>query len=172
MRVIIRINRSLYESIRTDLLRPHDHAYERVGFVHARIGIISDHEKLVLFSGYHSVPDENYLRDEEAGARIDSSAIRNAMQRSMDTGKGMFHVHLHNHVGIPGLSLMDETEIPPIISSLRVATPQSPHGIFLLSKNKSLGLVWLPGISGPTKASKISIIGYPIDRIWNHSHEL
>ena len=162
---VLKITSDLYAIMRQDLIRPHSYAAERVGFMFCRFAQAGGESTLVLASSYTPVADALYIRDRKVGARINGEAIRLAMQEVMDTGCGCFHVHLHGHKGIPGLSFTDRREIPPIIDSLAVVGPESYHGIFLLSDDKCFALVRSPRVSQLFPASKISIVGYPLDTI-------
>src|SRR5713101_6136892 len=115
--VRVRIPRGLYGRVKEDLARRHEFAYERVGFLSARLGNAAFDESLVLFTNYYPIPDDQYIEDPHSGARINSHAIRGAMQHVLDTGEGLFHVHCHEHRGKPGFSLMDLEETPRIVSS-------------------------------------------------------
>src|SRR5215207_3980405 len=98
MNVTIRLTRELFELIKADLLRPHSYAAERVGFIFGKLGNQGSEEgRLILLSEYRPVEDGDYEDTWEAGARINSAAIRSAMQSVLDTGCGAFHVHLHPH---------------------------------------------------------------------------
>ena len=162
MNVKIRLTRKLLDEMRQDLLRPHEFAAERVGFITAKIGNKFSESSLVLFSQYHSVADAHYIDDPNVGARIDSAAIRAAMQTVLDTKSGAFHVHLHDHRGKPGFSRTDKREIPNIISGLRVAGPKQPHGMFLLSRDDCFAQIWMPEKTDFVCAAKISVIGFPM----------
>lgn len=162
MKVQARILRILYEGIRQDLARRHEFAFERVGFVSAKLGNMGTGEPLVLFTSYRAVADEHYIDDPRSGARINSAAIRYAMQQVLDTGTGLFHVHFHAHRGKPGFSFMDLDETPRIVASLRVARPDQAHGMLLLSSDHCLAHVWMPGSDEQTVADKVTIVGYPL----------
>lgn len=162
MKIHCRILRGLYEWVRQDLARRHEFAFERVGFVSAKLGNRETDDPLVLFTNYHTVADENYIDDPRSGARINSSAIRGAMQQVLDTGDGLFHVHCHAHFGKPGFSLMDLDETPGIVSSLRIAGPDQPHGMLLLSNDHCTADVWMPGSEEPLVADKITFVGFPL----------
>lgn len=162
MNVKIRLTRKLLEEMRRDLLRPHEFAAERVGFISAKVGNKFSESPLVLFSQYHPVSDAHYIDDPYVGARIDSTAIRAAMQIVLDMESGMFHVHLHDHRGKPGFSRTDNREIPNIVSGLRVAGPNQPHGMFLLSRDDCFAQIWMPKKTDFVCASKISVIGFPL----------
>ena len=116
---------------------------------------------LVLATNYYSVADENYVDDPYSGARINSAAIREAMQCVLDTGDGLFHVHCHAHRGRPGFSGMDLDETPQIVSSLRVVGPNQAHGMLLLSNDQCIAKVWMPESSEPLMADGVTIVGYP-----------
>jgi len=163
MKVRVRIPRELYARVRDDLARRHEFAYERVGFLSARLGNIAGDRPLVLLTDYHPVPDDQYVDDPSSGARINSVAIREAMQRVLDTGTGVFHVHCHEHRGRPGFSWMDLEETPRVVSGLRVAGPAQVHGMLLLSNDHCIAHVWMPGSDEPVVAASVSVVGYPLE---------
>lgn len=163
MTVCVRIPRELYTRMRDDLRRRHEFAYERVGFLSAKLGNRNGDELLVLLNDYHPVPDDQYIDDPYSGARINEVAIRESMQRVLDTGSGSFHVHWHAHRGRPGFSSMDLEETPRIVSSLRVAGPGQAHGMLLLSDDHCIARVWVPGSEDPLVVSRVSVVGYPLE---------
>jgi len=163
MTVRVRITRELYTRMRDDLGRKHEFAYERVGFLSAKLGNRSSDEPLVLLNNYHPVPDDQYINDPYSGARINAVAIREAMQRVLDTGSGSFHVHWHAHRGRPGFSSMDLEETPRIVSSLQVAGPEQAHGMLLLSDDHCIAQIWIPGSDEPLIAYRVSVVGYPLE---------
>jgi hypothetical protein len=138
-------------------------AYERVGFLSTKLGSRKGDQPLVLVTNYYPVPDDQYIDDRHSGARINSVAIREAMQRVLDTGDGLFHVHCHAHRGRPGFGSMDSEETPRIVSALRVAGPAQAHGMLLLSNDHCIAHVWLPGSTEPIVADRVSVVGYPIE---------
>jgi hypothetical protein len=158
MRVRVRIPRELY-----DLARRHEFAYERVGFLSAKLGNAASDRPLVLLTDYHPVPDDQYVDDPSSGARINSVAIREAMQRVLDAGTGGFHVHCHEHRGRPGFSSMDLEETPRVISGLRVAGQTQAHGMLLLSNDHCIAHVWMPGSDESVVATGVSVVGYPLE---------
>lgn len=163
MRVRVRIPRGLYARVRADLARRHEFAYERVGFLSARLGNVAGNRPLILLTDYHPVPDDQYVDDPKSGARINSVAIREAMQRVLDAGTGAFHVHSHEHRGRPGFSPMDMEETPRVVSGLRVAGPAQAHGMLLLSNDHCVAHVWMPASDKPVATAGISVVGYPLE---------
>lgn len=161
--VRVRIPTELYIRVREELARRHEFAYERVGFLSAKLGNSTGYEPLVLITKYYPVPDNQYIEDPHSGARINSDAIRDAMQRVLDTGQGEFHVHCHAHRGRPGFSSMDLEETPRIVSSLQVAGPTQAHGMVLLSNDHCVAYVWMPGTDQPVVANRVSVVGYPLE---------
>jgi hypothetical protein len=158
-----RFLKQLYVRVREDLARGHEFAYERIGFLSAKLGNQSGDEPLVLFTNYYAVPDNQYIDDPHSGARINSTAIREAMQLVLDTGVGLFHVHTHGGHGKPGFSYMDLEETPRIVSSLQVAGPTQAHGMVLLSNDHCIAHVWMPGAIKPIAADRVSVVGYPLE---------
>ncbi len=163
MIVRARFMRQLFARVRQDLARRHEFAYERVGFLSAKLGSHLGDEPLVLFTDYYPVPDNQYIDDPHSGARIDSDAIREAMQRVLDIREGLFHVHTHGGRGRPGFSFMDLEETPRIVSSLQIAGPTQAHGMVLLSNDRCIAHVWIPGADRPLVASRVSVVGYPLE---------
>ncbi|HVB25207.1 MAG TPA: hypothetical protein VNG51_24940 [Ktedonobacteraceae bacterium] len=164
MSVRIRLLKSLYERILADLQRPHPFASERIGFLFARMGTAANDTHLIFLLDYIPVPDDQYLptTDFKIGAEISSEAIRDTMQRAMNTGEGAFHAHLHEHLGRPRFSRVDMKDLPLLARSFQRASPASAHGGFLFSKDDCMAAVWLPGHSDPVTAEKITVIGYPL----------
>ena len=162
MNVRIRLTRVLHDQVRTDLSRPHPFAAERVGFVFGRLGNDGTAAPIILLTGYEPLADERYINDPFAGARIDSQAIRGAMQSVIDRGEGAFHVHLHDGRGKPRFSTMDRDELPRLIPSFQAVGPKLAHGLFLLSTDECAADVWLPGNAKPIEPDRITIVGYPL----------
>ncbi|MBS1501481.1 MAG: ThiF family adenylyltransferase, partial [Bacteroidetes bacterium] len=131
----VRIPGELFARMQEDLRRPHEFASERVGFAYADTVRLKDGTILALFKEYRPVKDEHYLHAPRVGAKIGSSAIREAMQHVMDYGRGGFHVHLHDHYGPTGPSGTDESSLPQIVESLTHADRRLVHGLMILSRD-------------------------------------
>lgn len=159
-----KVEKTLYDRIKSDLERAHPFAYERVGFAYAKSSV-SGGILTVFIYDYMPVPDEEYEKDARAGATINSSAIRNALQETLNRKDSCFHVHLHPFKGKPSLSFTDKKGIFPLIPSFRTVNRDSVHGIFLLSSDKATAYVWIPGLDMPIEVKKISIVGYPMQQL-------
>lgn len=160
----IKLTGALHAEMLQDLKRPHPFAAERVGFVTGRIGTLAG-GRLILLTGYHVIPDHQYLKDHKVGARIGSEAITWAMQAAYHgrgTREGVFHIHLHGHRGQTGMSGTDSREIPPMISGFQAVGREAAHGIIILSFNHGTAWVWLPGCEDSAQAASVSVIGSPI----------
>jgi hypothetical protein len=158
----LRIPKSLYTDIRKDLARPHRFAAERVGFAKARLGTADGDDRIILLTGYSPVADDYYIDDPKSGARIDSNAIRTAMETILHEDVGLFHVHLHDLPGLPALGRMDRREIPQLVQTFRATGPQFPHGIFLLSEDAFSSWVWLPDHKEPLTPDRSTVVGMPL----------
>jgi hypothetical protein len=158
--IILRITEATMYQIRTDLVRPHPFAYERIGFLYLRQGLY-DNGILLIATTYESVPDDQYIYDPSVGARINSDAIRNTMQRIMDTGESALHIHMHEHAGPPAFSPTDKEDLGHLIQSFRKVGIDVAHGAAILSDNDISAVVWIPKSERPTLLDKISIIGFP-----------
>jgi ThiF family len=156
-----RITRALFEQIQADLVRPHPTAFERVGFLSVATGAGEAGETLILGSDYVAVKDEHYLDGRGAGARISVEAIREALQSILDNRRGLFHVHMHAHLGTPDFSPIDRSEQPKLVASFRAIDRHRPHGMLLLSRDQANAWVWLPGETKGALPEVISIVGYP-----------
>ena len=169
MTIKVRITRKLLDEVRADLSRPHPFAAERVGFLYGRLACTDP--ALVLMTGYEPVADDRYINDPWSGARIDSHAIRGAMQGVLDRGQGGFHVHMHHWPGRPVLSRMDAEEIPPVVTGLRRVGLAHAHGIVLLHAEECAAWVWLPGRDDSVEAQSVSDVGFPLKIFGGTSRE-
>lgn len=160
--VQLRLPRRLVEEMRADLARPHSFAFERIGWLSVATANRDGAELLVLGLEYFPVLDEHYVGDDSVGARIGSDAIREAMQRTMDLGRGCFHVHLHSGGGLPVFSRTDRAEQPRLIESIRRVARDEAHGMLVLSDDAANAWVWTPRSTGPVVPRRVSIVGYPM----------
>ncbi|WP_291127570.1 HesA/MoeB/ThiF family protein [Flavobacterium sp. UBA7682] len=156
-----RIPKEVHEKMLIDLKRPHDFAYERVGFLFAKTILLSPSQYLVIATDYKPVADDNYIDDPEVGAKINSTAIRNAMQETFDKRCGCFHVHLHDHNGKPYPSPTDEAGLPGIVDSFTNIASQHANGILILSKDAFYTAIKVGGSKNFLKSTSISIVGFP-----------
>jgi hypothetical protein len=162
MNLHLRMPAELHVAARADLSRPHPFAAERVGFFSMATGRLGADDWLLLVNGYASVPDEHYLDDPWAGARIGPAAIRASLQRILDHGCGQLHVHLHDHKGLPGPSGMDAREMPALIRSMSVAGPACAHGALILSLDGAWAEICAPGRLETAQANQITVVGFPM----------
>jgi hypothetical protein len=165
MRLKIKLTGPLFSQIVHDLARPHPFAAERAGFVFGRIGSLVNNGKVIIFTRYHSIPDDQYMDDPTVGARIGGAALTWAMQ-AVHSGRpareGIFHVHMHRHTGEPRMSKIDNRDIPQLMPGFRSVSPSAAHGIVLLSLDHGSVWVWLPDHDDPVCADTFSVIGAPI----------
>lgn len=166
--ITLRISNALFDAMIRDLRRPHEFAYERVGFVHCRQSTLRS-GKLLLAYKYHPIMDEQYLKDKTVGARFDGSCIRDAMQAALTEGSSVFHVHLHEHRGQPRFSGVDRKEMQEIMPCFVNLCPDRLHGALVLSTDSAFARVW--GIELPAEGhspDRLSLVG-PRMKIWvNH----
>jgi hypothetical protein len=160
MRATVRIPRALLAAMRLDLTRPHDHALERVGFLIARCAQ-HDGGMLLLATDYAAVADVDYIPDSRVGARINSHAIRSALQRALTSGNSLLHTHAHEHSGTPGFSGVDVRTLVDLVPSFRAVAPRAPQGGVVLSHDRAAARLWLPGEHEPVGA-KMVFVGWPL----------
>lgn len=162
-KVIIRIPQILLNEIKSDLKRSHDFAFERIGFVETKYKKLNDGTVIIFLTDYYTVPDKYYVNDPEVGARINSDAIREAMQRVLDYKTGCFHVHYHAlSYDIPEFSETDMIDNPEIVKSLSHVGSKQVHGMMVLGNEGINALVKLPDSDTLISATKIVVVGYPM----------
>jgi hypothetical protein len=163
--IVLKIPKSLFDLIKIDLQRPHSHAFERIGFIGTKYKKLNDGTILIFAVDYFPVDDENYIEDEEVGARINSDAIRKAMQYVLDSGNGCFHVHYHSFsYSIPQFSATDLTDNPEIVKSFTYVHKEQFHGMLVIGNNSSNALVQIPETTFKLKTvTKIVVVGYPMN---------
>jgi len=160
MKIQLKIPRQIYQRIMADIASPHPFAYERIGFCRVRIGDRGASTQFIFVTDYWPVPDDQYIPDDFAGARINNQAIRSALQASLSSGDGIFHVHMHDHSGVPDFGSMDLEEIPRIVESLTFANADVPHGMLVLSHDMATAHAVMPG--GELQiVDRISVVGQP-----------
>ena len=116
-------------------------------------------ELLILAQGFHSVPDCDYEVDGTVGARINGSAIRGALQTALTDNVGMFHVHLHQHRGLPRPSAVEWSEGARVNPDFWHVRPNVPHGALLLSIDRMAAWCWYPGRAQPDRSLRLSLVG-------------
>jgi len=142
MTIHFKINRSLLETIRRDLARPHHFARERVGFLSAGLSSAAD-DLWILVRSYRPVAEGDYLDDPSVGAMMGPDAIRKALQWAMAEGVAIFHAHTHCGRGQPGFSGVDLREQAKFVPNFFQLAPQCPHGALVLSDTYLHGNIWL-----------------------------
>jgi len=148
--------------MRSDLRRSHPFAYERVGYVFIRPA----GGKVFVVTGYEPVPDEFYIKDRTVGARIDHRGIALAMKRADQNGEGILHTHIHTGRGYPRFSRDDVADHPNFLRSFRNAKPQMSHGFLLLSNDKMMARVWMPGNESYLDIFRFTLMGLPLSFDW------
>jgi hypothetical protein len=161
MTVHFKITAVLLDDIVADLRRPHPFAAERAGFIGCKVSGCRA-GTLVLASSYISLPDDWYVDDQRFGCVFDSQAMRAAMQFALTNDASMFHVHLHDHDGLPSFSRPDIRESARYVPDFWNVKPMLPHGTLVLSADAAAGLCWYPQSKKPIRISKITAVGFPM----------
>lgn len=163
MNIQFRIAKTLHQDILNDLKRPHDYTYERVGFIYTKTVQLNNGNYIILATNYVPVNDKNYIKDDSVGAKINSTAIRLAMQGMIDTGCGCFHVHFHKHKGKPFPSITDSEDLPELVKSFNNIKTKEANGFLILSENGFYAETKIDNISDTYKIESFSCIGYPME---------
>lgn len=159
-KIYIRIPEELLISILSDLRRQHQHAHERVGFCYGQSVQTVQGTWLVIINDYKPVKDENYIRANDVGARINSKAINEAFQFAYTNEMSLFHIHLHDFgSGVPGFSYDDMASGPEIIESMNSFVGSQVHGLIVLSKDNFNALALAPGKTNLIKVQQITSVG-------------
>lgn len=162
MTIHLKIPSALLRHIVADLARPHAFAAERVGFLGCKVAALPSDGLLMLARTFHSVADDDYLDDPTVGAMMGPSAIRKALQTAYAESAAMFHVHVHEHYGVPRLSRTDLKSAADFVPDFWHVQPILPHGALVLSLDSIAGLCWIPGRRKPTRISVFTIVGAPM----------
>ena len=166
--IIFRAPSDLWETVRRDLERPHPFAAERVGFLVCRAAKLAGEGLAILATAFDSVADEDYLDDPSVGAMMGPTAIRKALQRAYNNGAedlSIFHVHMHEHRGLPGFSPIDVRENKKFVPDFFNVAPVMPHGAIVLSRNQAAGLCWYAQHAVPVPIDRFASVGAPL-RMW------
>lgn len=160
----LKIPSALADLARDDLRRPHPFAFERVGFLYARVGALPEGGCLLLAYEYHDVPDQAYVKDPYAGARISDQGFRPARQAALAGNVSVIHVHLHNHHGRPRASEIDLEESDHFMPDFLKIAPALPHAAIVLSTDAAVGRIWRSNRS-PQALSSISFVGATVMKV-------
>jgi len=155
----------VYERILVDMRRRHPIAAERVGFAYAKSAKIGRETHLYVVD-YEPVADDDYIDDPTVGARINSAAIRRAMQGILDRSASCFHIHQHWGRGRPYPSRDDLEGNVPIAQSFVRMNPERIHGMLILTEDGANGCAWTGEESEPVEVGKISVVGLPYRFLW------
>lgn len=160
MNVELKILRSLYEQVHEDLDRPHEFAFERVGFLFSRRS--AREGRTVLAFEYRSIRDDGYVETDDVGARFRGAVIREQMQTVLDKDVGIFHVHRHNHEGHPRFSHIDLVSLCEFLPAFHSVGPHEVHGALLLSNSGASAVIWDADTKTLKPVSRVSIVGFPM----------
>lgn len=171
MNVTLKISAELLGQVRSDLVRPHAFAHERVGFLLAGAAAISGGLMLTV-RGYQAVADADYEFAPGIGARIGSNAMRKAAQAAYRPRSTILHVHTHGGRGVPRFSGVDLESANEFVPAFFHSAPRMPHGLLVLSDTDAFGLLWVAPDQPPIDISKMVSVGIPLINCWSGRHEL
>lgn len=157
----LRMTRPFWDALQADLRRPHTFAAERVAFAFGRRGVAAGGDVIVL-SQFVPVDDGDYEDDTNVGARIGAQAIHEGLKRAAQLRAAAFHVHLHEHAGMPLFSRTDLRELPPVMDPFQHVVREQPRGLLLLSDDDCVGLAWYPSSNKKAAISDVTIVGAPM----------
>ncbi len=162
MKITLKLLTSTLNDALHDLERPHEFAYERVGFFTAGVCQTDDDALLIIVRNYHSVKDEHYLRDPNVGASIGSDAMREAIQAAYLKNSALIHVHTHGGFGKPSFSGIDISSGRKFVPGFFHSVFKMPHGLMVLSNDSASAHFWLNETSNPVAVSEFITIGSSI----------
>jgi hypothetical protein len=161
----IKIIAPLLEEIHADLSRPHTFAAERVGFLTCGVAHTADDTLVLLGSRWHPIDDVDYIRDASVGAAIGPAAFRMILKFAYHHPVSVFHVHRHDHRGLPEFSSTDTRSAQKYVPGFFNVQRSLPHGAIVLSIDQAAGNVWLPGRTASARIDRFKIVGAPL-RSW------
>ncbi len=165
MKTHFKISASLLKEAMDDFKRAHPFAGERVGFFVCRFGMSGSRELLILAHRYLSAADEHYLESTECGALLGPEGFHVPFNFAFVNAVGVFHVHLHDHIGTPRFSLVDKREMSRYVPDFFNARPRVPHGAVVLSRNSISGKVWTDRRSKGQSIDRFTLVGTPVKRL-------
>lgn len=137
----LRVTTTLLERMLMDLRRPHPFAFERIGFLCCtQVKVPSGY--LLLGYRYVAIDDDRYIPDKSVGARFDGTTIRTGMQLALAERATLFHVHVHEHTGVPRMSQVDAREMQQLMPCFVNVCPERLHGALVLSMDHAYARVW------------------------------
>jgi hypothetical protein len=164
MKVQLRLCEELVQRVQRDLARPHPVAFERVGFLKATAGWLPDGGIVLIAFEYLEVAEAAYIADDHVGARITGAGFRPARQAALSEPVSMIHIHMHDHLGMPGFSRTDAQESAIFMEDFVKVRPSMPHAAVILSRDSVVGRCWRKG-APVTRIETISIVGAPIVKV-------
>lgn len=137
------IPNEMVELILSDLRRPHNIAWERVGFVLCKQGA----DGPLLGIRYIPIPDQNYIQPKShlIGASFDSASIRNIIQIALTEQVSIFHVHLHDFKGQADFSSVDFKSLDELIPCFSSVAPDKAHGAILFTQDDLVAIKLVNG---------------------------
>lgn len=153
----LKITRQLLELALQDLERPHPFAYERVGFFSCR-QISDESNPILLCYDYHSIEDNDYIEDDEVGARINGKVIRDAMGRAISQDSAQLWVHTHGRKRSTTPSPVDRIGGADVLRSLVNAKSNRHHGWIVISESAVSGEIHIPK-KAPLEVSDLTVVG-------------
>lgn len=166
-KISFKITSSLDRQVRSNLQAKHKFAAERVGFIACKVAELDDDGLILLAKDYYPVADDDYIDDMSVGAMMGPAAIRKALKIAYTENMCMFHVHMHEHRGIPRFSKVDLRESAKFIPDFWNVRPKLPHGTLVLSHNAASGLCWVPESKNILPITDITVTSSPLFRIWS-----
>jgi hypothetical protein len=166
MTIILKIPGDLLDTMRVDLDRQHDFAFERVGFMLAAATQTTSGLMLIV-QDYLPVSDADYERSLSVGAQIGSDAMRKAIQAAYRPSRSLLHVHTHHGSGTPSFSGVDLRSAERFVPGFFNPIPKMPHGLVVLSDDSAAGKVWLGDDGRQISISQFIRVGAPYWRAWS-----
>jgi|SRR6266568_5493256 len=167
MRSLFRMTSELFEQLHDDLSRPHPFAFERVAFLSCKTAHLAGGGTVLLAHSAHVVADDDYEPSETMGALLGSAAFRKILQYGYAHCVSIFHVHRHDHQGLPEFSKVDVQESAKYVPDFFKVRPNQPHGAIVLSHDSATGLIWPSRIGKPEAIDGFVVVGARLLEIKN-----
>lgn len=153
----IHIPQNLFDSAVNDIKRPHEFAFERVGYF---LGKHDNNENKVMIDDWYTFEDSMYEQNDEVGARIGSVGMKSLMVKALSTNKVFFQFHLHDFAEIPDFSFVDLKSLKEIVPALFSFSTAKLHGALVGNEEHITALIWPTKSEGPVKAT------FKIFKLW------
>lgn len=144
----IYIPNDIFNSAVLGIKKPHEHAFERVGYF---LGTVNNNLKGIEINDWFTFDDSMYEKNDEVGARVGAVGMKKLMVKALSTNKVFLQFHLHDFAELPDFSFVDLNSLKEIIPALFSFSSATLHGALVGNDEFITSLVWISKTERPVK---------------------